>query len=155
MSFRISGLDPAPFRPLFGLTDAALAARGARRMIVDASPSFPDRIELRDLDVGEQAILVNHVHHDVDGPYRASHAIFVLEGAREALTLAGAVPEVIRRRPISLRAFDAAGDMVDAALIDGADIEGAIARMFGDARIDFLHAHYATRGCYAARIDRA
>lgn len=155
MSFRISGLDPAPFHPLFGLTDGELADRGARRMAVDASPGFPDRIELRDLEVGERAILVNHVHHDVVGPYRASHAIFVLEGAREARMLVDEVPEVIRRRPISLRAFDAAGDMTDAALLDGGDVAGAIARMFGDAQVAFLHAHYATRGCYAARIDRA
>ena len=29
MIFRITGLDPAPFRPLYGLDDAALAARSA------------------------------------------------------------------------------------------------------------------------------
>jgi hypothetical protein len=155
MSFRIAGLDPAPFRPLFGLSDDALVARGARRIVVASSPGCPDRIELRDLEVGERAILVNHVHHDADGPYRACHAIFVLEGAREARVLVDEVPEVIRRRPISLRAFDARGDMVDAALLDGAAIEGAIARMFADAQVAFLHAHYTTRGCYAARIDRA
>ena len=33
MTFRITGLSPEPFRPLFGLSDAQLAARGARRTI--------------------------------------------------------------------------------------------------------------------------
>ena len=155
MSFQISGLDPAPFRPLFGLSDAELAARGARRMTVDAEHRFPDRIELRDLDRGEQAILVNHVHHDVDGPYRASHAIFVLEGAGEAQTLIDEVPAVIRRRTISLRAFDGAGAMIDAALVAGDQMAAAITRMFETPAVAFLHAHYAARGCYAARIDRA
>lgn len=154
MSFRISGIDPAPFRPLFGLSARDLAARGARRMTVDASPGFPDRIELRDLEIGEQAILVNHIHHNVDGPYHASHAIFVREGADAARMLVDEVPEVIRRRTISLRAFDVAGDMVAAALVDGGEIQGAIMRMFQTPAVAFLHAHYAIRGCYAARVDR-
>ncbi len=56
---------------------------------------------------------------------------------------------------LSLRAFDAAGDMVDADLTDGRDIEAAIERLFGNPAADYIHAHYAKRGCYAARIDRA
>jgi hypothetical protein len=32
MSFRIRGLDPAPFLPLYGLDDAALAALGVARV---------------------------------------------------------------------------------------------------------------------------
>lgn len=155
MSFCISGLDPTPFRSLFELSDTELAARGARRMVVDSSPGFPDRIELRDLELGERAILLNYVHHDADTAYRSSHAIFVLDGATEARMLVDDVPEVIRRRTISLRAFDVAGDMIDAALVDGAAIERAVERMFEDDHVAFLHAHYATRGCYAARVDRA
>ena len=50
MSFRIRGLSPEPFRHLYGLTDAELAAAGARRMICDLKPGYPDRIELRDLN---------------------------------------------------------------------------------------------------------
>lgn len=155
MTFRISGLDPAPFVPLYGLSDRELMTRGARRMIVDAAPGYPDRIELRDLDVGERVLLVNHVHHDVAGPYRAAHAIFVREGATEPRVLEGVVPEVIRRRPISLRAFDTRDDMIDAALLDGEAVAAAIVRMFADPRVAFLHAHYAVRGCFAARVDRA
>ena len=41
---------------------------------------FPDRIELRDAEPGERLILVNYVHQPADTPYRASHAVFVLEG---------------------------------------------------------------------------
>jgi hypothetical protein len=56
---------------------------------------------------------------------------------------------------LSLRAFDRAHLMVDAALVDGRDAEAAIARLFADAGVDYLQAHYATRGCYAARVERA
>lgn len=155
MSFRISGLDPAPFAPLFGLSDAQLAEAGARRVLVDAMPGVPDRIELRDLEPGETAILLNHVHQPADTPYRASHAIFVREGAAVAWSTKDEVPEVLRRRMISLRAFDAKGDIVGAELVDGRELEGAIDRQLAQPDADYLHAHYAAYGCYAARIDRA
>ena len=61
----------------------------------------------------------------------------------------------MRRRLLSLRAFDDAGDMVDAEGADGRAVEAEITRMLGRADTAYLHAHYAKRGCYAARIERA
>jgi hypothetical protein len=155
MSFRIRGLSPEPFRHLFGLDDEALAAAGARRCVVDHAPGFPDRIELRDLAPGETALLLNYVHQPADTPFRASHAIFVREGATAAYEAVDRIPEVIRIRPISLRAFDAGHMMVDADLAEGAGLEGAIERLLAQPEVAYLHAHYAKRGCYAARIERA
>ena len=155
MSFQISGLDPAPFRHLYGLSDDALAREGARRMIVDSAPGFPDRIELRDLAVGERVILLNYTHQPADTPFRSAHAIFVREGAETAHVAIDEIPDVLRRRTISLRAFDAAGEMIDAALCEGQALAPAILRMLADPWADYLHAHYATRGCYAALIERA
>lgn len=155
MSFRIQGLDPDQFAHLYGLSDQALAAAGAKRYTVDAAPGFPDRVEVRDLDVGDTCILVNYEHLPVDTPYRSRHAVFVREGATEALDVTDQVPEVIRRRTISLRAFDSEGDMLHAELAEGERLEPVIERFLADSRVDYLHAHYATRGCYAARITRA
>ena len=56
--------------------------------------------------------------------------------------------------PTSLRAFDASGDMIDADLIGGGDLKPAIERLFANRGAAYIHAHYAKRGCYAARIDR-
>jgi hypothetical protein len=155
MSFRVVGLDPAPFRPLFGLADEALAAHGARRLPVDSKPGFPDRVELRDLDVGETALLLNFTHQPADTPYRSSHAIFVREGAAERYDAIDEIPEAMRGRTISLRAFDPLGDMVDADLVEGREMAALIERFLDDRRVAYLHAHYAKRGCYAARIERA
>jgi hypothetical protein len=155
MTYRIRGLDPAPFRHLFDLSEEALAAQGVRRCVADAKPGYPDRVELRDAEPGETLMLLNHVHQPADTPYRASHAIFVREGAVRAADLVDAIPEVMRLRPISLRAFDAGGEMVDADLVDGRDLEPLIARLLDNPAVDYLHAHYAKRGCYAARIERA
>lgn len=155
MSFRIQGLEPDQFAHLYGLSDEALAAAGAKRYTVDAAPGFPDRVEVRDLDVGDTCLLVNYEHLPVDTPYRSRHAIFVREGATEALDVIDEVPEVIRRRTISLRAFDDEGDMLHAELAEGERLTPVIERFLADPQVAYLHAHYATRGCYAARITRA
>jgi hypothetical protein len=155
MSFRITGLDPAPFRHLYGLTDDELAAHGARRTIANAKPGFPDRVELRDAEPGERLLLLNYTHQPADTPYRASHAIFVREGAEQAYEGVDDVPEALRLRPISLRAFDGHGEMVDADLVDGRVLEAVIERLLDNPKVRYLQAHYAKRGCYAARIERA
>lgn len=155
MDFRILGLSPRPFISLFGLSDKALEQRGARRQIADAHPGFPDRIELRDALPGEPLILLNFYHQPAPTPYRACHAVFVLENAKNQYDTVNQVPEVLRRRMISLRAFDRVGHMLDATLIDGSQLETGIADLLRRTGVDYLHAHYAARGCYAARIERA
>jgi hypothetical protein len=154
MTYRILGLSPEPFRSLFGLADAELAAKGARRVVADASFGYPDRVELRDAAAGETLILVNHTHQAADTPYRASHAVFVREGSQAAREFQDEVPESLRRRMLSVRAFDADHMMIDARLVDGAELESAIDDLFADTQTAYLHAHFATRGCYAARIER-
>lgn len=155
MAYRITGLSPDPFRPLFGLSEAALAARGVQRWTAEAGSRLPDRIELRDAEPGETLLLVNHEHQPAATPYRASHAIFVREGATTAYAREDEIPEAMRSRMLSLRAFDAGHLMVDAELVDGRDAEAAITRLFAQPVVDYIQAHYATRGCYAARIERA
>src|SRR6266567_3458327 len=103
MTYRITGLDPAPYRPLFALSDDELATRGIVRMIVTEKPSFPCRVSLTDRDIGESVLLFNHVSHDVANPYRATHAIFVTEGAEEPGEYFDEVPPVFERRVLSLR----------------------------------------------------
>lgn len=154
MSFRIIGLDPAPFRHLFGLPDDALAACGARRQTVDSVPGFPDRVTLTDLPPGSTALLVNHTHQPANTPYRASHAIFIAEDPGAKTAILNSVPPMLADRLISLRAFDAQHMMVDADVLAGTALAEAIARFFGNARVAYLHAHFAKRGCFAARIER-
>jgi hypothetical protein len=155
MSFRITGLDPAPFRPLYGLPDEELARLGVQRCLADSKPGFPDRVELRDAEPGEKVLLLNYFHQPADTPYKASHAIFVREGAEQPYEARDETPECLRVRMLSLRAFDAAGLMVDADLADGRDLEALIERLLANPAAAYIHAHYAKRGCYAARIDRA
>ena len=156
MSFRITGLSPDLFRHLVGLPDADLAAQGARRVTVDACPGFPERIAMRDARIGERLLLVNYTHvARSTSPYRSCHAVFVSEHAAERYDRVDEVPEVLRHRLISLRAFDAEDMMVDADVMQGNRLADAIPRFFEDPRVAYLHAHNAKPGCYAARVDRA
>ena len=84
------------------------------------------------------------------------------------------VPEQLRKRTLAVRGFDANGMMTGWELIEGVNLEEAIARLFADPRQSlpehdligkpvstfpdhalYLHVHFAAPGCYAARVERA
>jgi len=154
MTYRITGLDPTPYRPLFGLSDEELSNRGIVRMIVDEKPSFPCRVSLTDRDIGESVLLLNHVSHEVANPYRASHAIFVTEGADEAAEFVDELPPVFLSRVLSLRGFDEDGMMVDAILTQPGEAGDGIHKLLENPEILTIHAHNAARGCFSAKIER-
>jgi hypothetical protein len=155
MDFRVSGLNSAEFAPLFGLSDAQLRERDIVRVVADKHPGFPCRVSLQDAEPGETLLLLNYEHLAVASPYRSRHAIFVRENARTATPKVNEVPEVLSRRLLSLRAFDHDGMMVGADVVQGFDAERAIQRMLSEPNVEFIHAHNAKPGCFAARIDRA
>ena len=154
-SFQFVGLPSDRFAPLFGQSDDALRAIGARRMTVDHKPGFPCRVSLADGEVGETVILLSFEHHGVDSPYRASGPIFVRAGAATATPAAGEVPTMFRHRLLSLRAYDECGMMVGAEVVPGAELEPAIERHFVDAAVSYLHVHNAQPGCFNCAVVRA
>lgn len=155
MAFRIQGLSRQSFAPLIGQPDAVLRQHRAMRCTVDAAPGYPDRITLDDVPPGETVLLVHHEHQSADTPFRASHAIFVRESAGDTFDEVDVVPPALARRLISLRAFDASHLMIDADIAPGEALPELIERLFANPAASYLHAHYAKRGCYAARVDRA
>jgi hypothetical protein len=44
---------------------------------------------------------------------------------------------------------------VDADVVDGAEAEPLIERYLARGDVAYLHIHYARRGCFACRVDRA
>jgi Protein of unknown function (DUF1203) len=155
MSFRITGLPAGEFAPLFTLSDAELAERGAVRQVADGrNPGYPCRVSLTDSQPGDELILANYEHHPVGSPYRMRFAIYVRRG-EERFDAVDTVPEQLRSRVLAVRGFDKNAMMAGWELVDGGELEGAIDRLFADPRAAYLHVHYAAPGCYAARIDRA
>ena len=155
MSFQIHALSPAPFAPLFAMSDDELRSRLATRITVDAKPGYPCRVSLADAEIGETVILVNFEHQPADSPYQASHAIFVREHAGQAFPAAGSVPEALASRLISVRAFDDKHFLVNADVVDGSRLSESIPAMFQDPEVAYLHLHHAKPGCFAARVTRA
>jgi hypothetical protein len=60
----------------------------------------------------------------------------------------------MRIRPLSIRSFNDGGMMLDADLVDGAQAESLIERLFDNPDAAYLHIHYAKRGCFAAIVHR-
>jgi hypothetical protein len=155
MHFRIRGLPAEQFVPLFALSDDALAQHGAVRRIADArEPGYPCRVGLTDSKAGDELILVNYEHHAVASPYRMRFAIYVRRG-EQTFDAVDTVPQQLRGRTLALRAFDADAMMVGCELTEGIKLESAIAHQFAAPRAEYLHIHFATPGCFAARIERA
>jgi len=125
MTYRITGLDPAPYKPLFGLSDEALAKLGIVRMAV-TDATFPCRVSLTDRAIGEKVLLLNHVSHDIANPYRASHAIFVTETEQEpAIGVAGQTTFAVGGSPLWIAIGDVNGDgKLDTAVTIGAGAVG-------------------------------
>ena len=155
MDFQISALDLDRFRPLFGLDAGALASFGVQRMVVDTKPGFPCRVSLRDAEIGENVLLMNYEHQSAATPYRSSHAIFVREWASQARPGRNEIPRMLRHRLLSVRAFDSAGMMTDADVVEGERLEALIETMLARSSVDCLHLHNAKPGCYAASVRRA
>ena len=155
MGFQISALPRARFDAVLGLDDEALARLGARRYVADKKPGFPCRVSLQDAEHGERVILLPFQHQHCGSPYQASGPIFIREAATDVAVSPNVVPELLRTRLLSVRAYDAADMLIDAEVVDGVDVERAIERSLGDGRASYLHVHFARPGCYACRIDRA
>jgi len=152
--FRIHALPAAQFQPLFALSDEELAARDIHRVVADGPHSFPCRVSLRDAEPGERLLLLPYEHHAVATPYRAMGAVYVREAASDATPATNEVPQQLRRRLLSIRAYGEDGMMRIADVVDGKEIESLIARFFERDDIAYLHVHFAKYGCYACRITR-
>lgn len=153
MDFQISALSEATFSHLYGAPTETLARYGARRVVADASPGYPCRVSLRDAQIGETLLLLNYTHQDEDTPYRASHAIFIIEHAKQATPDRNEVPQFLRSRLLSVRAFNANHDLVAADVSEGEQLEHLIEQFAANLNVAYMHVHNAKPGCFAAKIN--
>jgi Protein of unknown function (DUF1203) len=151
--FRISALPVSKFSHLFGKSDEELRALGVIASVADG-PGHPCRVAMRDAVAGERVLLMNHQHQDADTPFRASHAIYVIDGAQEARFKPGELAEAMSTRLLSVRAFSRDGMMIDADIVEGGAASEVFEQMLDNSEVAYLHAHYAKFGCYAGRVDR-
>jgi hypothetical protein len=144
MTFLVAGIDPAEAD--------RLRAAGGVGYTADSKPGYPCRQCLRDAEIGDEMLLVSYDPFIASSPYRCASPIFIhrapCESSRQGL------PEQLTSRTLSVRGFDSTSMMLDAALIEGTDLAGTIETLFDNPAIDHLHVHNASRGCWAARVER-
>lgn len=152
MEFQVQALDAKPFETLYSLDENQLARRGVVLMLADAQPGFPCRVSLADAEPGRRMLLINHEYQPADTPYRGRHAIFVAQHARTARPDPGEIPDMLGRRLLSVRAFDAGHMMRAARVLDGREAGQHFSDMLRNDGCAYLQVHTAARGCYLARV---
>ncbi len=153
-SFQLAGLPFEKFSSLFALSDAALAERHMRRVVATSKPGYPCRVSLADAELGEELLLLPFEHQPTHSPYRSSGPIFVRKAAVRATIEPGVIPDYVRLRLMSVRAYDSAHMMTDATVCEGGDIASAIERMFSSDEVAYIHLHNAKRGCFSCTVNR-
>lgn len=153
----VEGLDPAPFAPLFALSDEELARRGIRRVFAPEDPGigYPCRVSLDFAGAGEELLLLNHRHLDTPGsPYRAEGPVFVRRAGRR-YARSGVYPPIALQRMMSLRAYDAEGMMLEADVAEKDGLKAQVAEWFARPEIAHVDVHSMRRGCFFCRIERS
>lgn len=156
MGFRFTGLPLEPFKAIFNLSDEELLARGMRRYVADSKPGFPCRVTLEDAEIGEKVILLSYTHQPTDhSPYRAGGPIFVRQNAKISYRYESEIPPVLTSRLLSLRGYDKDDLIVEAEVVEGQNIDTELPKFFANHDVAYTHIHFARRGCFACRVDRA
>ena len=127
----------------------------ARRVVATGNPGFPCRVSLVDAELGEELLLLPFEHQSAHSPYKASGPIFVRNNARQEFAVPGTVPDYVRTRLMSVRAYDAAHIMTDAAVCEGNAVEAVLRSMFDSKDTAYIHLHNAKRGCFSCAVRRA
>ncbi|WP_428647859.1 DUF1203 domain-containing protein [Roseibium sp.] len=151
--FQVHPISADNFSYLNGLSEAELAERKIQVHVSDGR--YPCRVSLADAAAGERVYLLNFEHQPNETPYRSRHAIFVKERAEENHPAPGTIPASISSRLLSVRAFNKRHEIVDADVIDGSEVAPLISTYLDNPRVDYIHLHYAGRGCFAAKVTRA
>ncbi len=152
--FQITGINGLKMHPLFEMSNIRLAEKGIVRMIADSKPGFPCRISLKDAEIGEEVLLLPYIHHNSGSPYRASGPIFIRRNARPASLAVNEIPDMLLHRLLSVRAYDTAGMMQLARVVNGNTLQMAIYELFENTHTAYLHIHNAGPGCYNCQVNR-
>ena len=151
MNFKINALSPEPFQRMFNSSDAELSDNNIVKQVVTEAGSTPCRVCFKDANIGDMVLLLNYQHMAEATPFKASHAIYVTEAAKQAFPQINTVPEMIHSRMISLRAFDQQHMMVEADLAQGLQVAEKISQMLDDQSVDYVDLHFAKQGCFVGK----
>ena len=116
----------------------------------------PCRHCLRDARDGEDLLLLSWHLPRPRGIYWTPSPIFLHAGDCPRFDAPDVIPDIVRSRLVSVRAYDAGGmclyDLGHAG--EGADIDAPLTRAIGDRRTAFVNIHTAKPGCLLCQVER-
>ncbi|MFP6808747.1 MAG: DUF1203 domain-containing protein [Pseudomonadales bacterium] len=154
-NFQIKAVSKNRFDDFTQLNEVELERKFAKWITVDVNPGYPCRVSLIDAIVGERVLALPFRHHNVESPYRASGPIFVREHAKTAKLEVNEIPEMLRQRLLSVRAYDTTRFMIGAEVVQGVELALAIERQFLNSEVEYIHLHNANPGCFNCSVYRA
>ena len=137
------------------VAEEARRSPGAVPAVAGDGP-YPVRCCLRDADDASDVVLASIMPFRGESPYAAASPVYVHAERCEGHTAErDEVPEMLRDRILSVRAYDGSHMLTGTEVVRGTGLESALNRLLGDAPGAYVHVHFAGPGCFACRIDRA
>ncbi|MDE2449016.1 MAG: DUF1203 domain-containing protein [Gammaproteobacteria bacterium] len=121
-----------------------------------AHKTYPCRHCLREASGENGMLLLSHQAPEPRSVYGHPTAIFLCAHGCARFDGPDTVPDIVRNRHVSLRAFESDGMMLYEAneLVEGEGHGAAIRRIFERKEVAFINAHTAKAGCMLCHIVR-
>lgn len=152
--FQVSSLDALEFNHFFDLSEKELSSINAIKMIAKTNPGYPCRVSLEDAQIGEEVLLLNYEHHKVNSPYKASGPVFIRRNVKTANLKTNQIPEMLKHRLLSLRAYNSSAIMIESETVKGENLADKIDMIFSNDLVNYIHIHNSGPGCYNCQINR-
>jgi hypothetical protein len=153
--FKFVALDKSEFDLFMNLNDEELESHQAKWMTVDEDPGYPCRVSLEDAKIGERVLFMPYWHHDVKSAYRAMGTVLVRENVKTTKLETNQVPQMLLHRLLSIRAYGANNMMVNHDMTEGTALAYKLKEQFKNIKVEYIHLHYASPGCFCSRVNRA
>ena len=127
-----------------------------RPIVVDKEGAYPCRVCLEDARIGERVYLFSYGPFESAAPHQTVGPVYVHATPCKPFSRSARLPDVLRRRMVALRAYDAEGaDLVACEIVEGAAIEARAAEVLSNPRAHHINVHFARAGCFACSIERS
>ncbi len=146
---------PIPAARLVALRHDGVDDAGGRfEPFVAEESGAPLRCCLREAGPGERLALIAYRPEGTAGAYREVGPVFVHADPCQGYAERDTYPAGFRDRRQVLRAYDEAGRIAEALLVEGVQAEAGIAHLLASPRVATIHSRNVLYGCYMFAIGR-
>jgi hypothetical protein len=124
--------------------------------LVRADSGSPCRHCLQDAAAGDGLLLGSYHFGNPQGIYWAPSPVWVHAEPCPRFEQSDTVPEIVRNRLVSVRAYDSQDQMIYelGEVCRGTKVEAPLERALGDSRTGYVNIHTAGPGCFLCRAER-